>query len=54
MEWCAGSEKLNCRERSATALFMSAPLLGVDKELKNNVPPPRATSGMPFFRWDFN
>ena len=38
----------------ATALFMSAPLLGVDKELKNNVPPPRATSGMPFFRWDFN
>ena len=34
----------------ATTLFMSAPLLGVDKELKNNVPPPRATSGMPFFQ----
>ena len=51
MEWCAGSEKLNRRE---SALFMSAPLLGVDKELKNNVPPPRATSGNPFFRWDFN
>ena len=39
MEWCAGSEKLNCQ-----ALFMSAPLLGVDKELKNDVPPSRATS----------
>ena len=33
---------------------MSAPLLGVDKELKKKVPPPRATSGMPIFSWDFN
>ena len=30
---------------------MSAPLLGVDKALKNNVPPLRATSGMPIIRW---
>ena len=33
---------------------MSAPLLGVDKELKKKVPPPRATSGMPIFSWEFN
>ena len=47
-------KKLTVRNEVATALFMSAPLLGVDKELKKNVPPPRATSGMPFFCWDFN